>query len=43
MRMDGTGFRILTDDPIAADAPRWSPDGTELAYFRVGSGRQRSA
>jgi Tol biopolymer transport system component len=35
MRIDGTGFRILTNDPIAANAPRWSPDGTQLAYFRV--------
>jgi dipeptidyl aminopeptidase/acylaminoacyl peptidase len=35
MRIDGTGFRILTDDPIAANAPRWSPDGSQLAYFRV--------
>jgi Tol biopolymer transport system component len=36
MRIDGTGFRILTNDPIAANAPRWSPDGSQLAYFRVG-------
>jgi Tol biopolymer transport system component len=35
MRIDGTGFRILTNDPIAANAPRWSPDGSQLAYFRV--------
>ncbi len=35
MRIDGTGFRILTNDPIAADSPRWSPDGSQLAYFRV--------
>ena len=35
MRIDGSGFRILTNDPIAANAPRWSPDGSQLAYFRV--------
>ena len=35
MRIDGTGFRILTNDPIAANSPRWSPDGSQLAYFRV--------
>ncbi|MGZ5301534.1 MAG: TolB family protein [Actinomycetota bacterium] len=35
MRIDGTEFRILTNDPIAANAPRWSPDGSQLAYFRV--------
>ncbi len=36
MRLDGTGFRILTNDPIAAKQPRWSPDGSQLLYFRVG-------
>jgi Tol biopolymer transport system component len=35
MRLDGTGFRILTSDPIAARSPRWSPDGSQLAYFRT--------
>jgi Tol biopolymer transport system component len=35
MRTDGTGFRVLTNDPIAAHSPRWSPDGSRLAYFRV--------
>ena len=34
MRVDGTGFRILTNDPIAAKQPRWSPDGTQLVYLR---------
>lgn len=34
MHVDGTGFNILTNDPIAAKQPRWSPDGTRLAYFR---------
>jgi Tol biopolymer transport system component len=34
MQVDGTGFRILTNDPIAAKQPRWSPDGTQLVYLR---------
>ena len=29
-----TGFHVLTNDPIAAKQPRWSPDGTRLVYFR---------
>ena len=36
MRLDGTGFRILTNDPIAAKHPRWSPDGKQLLYYRIG-------
>jgi len=35
MRVDGSGFRVLTNDPIAAEAPRWSPDGSQILYFRV--------
>ena len=27
MQVDGTGFHIITNDPIAAKQPRWSPDG----------------
>jgi Tol biopolymer transport system component len=34
MHVDGTGFHVLTNDPIAAKQPRWSPDGTRLVYFR---------
>jgi Tol biopolymer transport system component len=37
MQMDGTGVRILTNDPIGAKQPRWSPDGSQLLYFRVGA------
>jgi Tol biopolymer transport system component len=37
MRLDGTGFRILTNDPIAAKQPRWSPDGRQLVYYREDS------
>jgi Tol biopolymer transport system component len=36
MRLDGTRFRILTNDPIAAKHPRWSPDGSQLLYYRTG-------
>ena len=39
MRLDGTGFRILTNDPIAAKQPRWSPDGSQLLYYRVDGAR----
>lgn len=35
MRVDGTDFHVITRDPIAAKQPRWSPDGTQLLYFRV--------
>ena len=35
--LDGSGFRILTNDPIAAKQPRWSPDGSQLLYFRKGA------
>ncbi|MGZ5306994.1 MAG: TolB family protein, partial [Actinomycetota bacterium] len=36
MRMDGKGLCIITDDPISAIRPRWSPDGSELLYLREG-------
>lgn len=36
MGLDGTRFRIVTNDPIAAKHPRWSPDGEHLIYYRVG-------
>ena len=34
MRLDGTDFRVITNDPIAANRPRWSPDGSQLLFFR---------
>lgn len=36
MRLDGTRVRVLTDDPVSAIRPRWSPDGSQLLYFREG-------
>ena len=36
MRMDRTGFRVITDDPVSAIRPRWSPDGSQLLFFREG-------
>ncbi len=36
MRLDGTGLRIITDDSVSAIRPRWSPDGTQLLFFREG-------
>jgi TolB protein len=29
---DGTGITRLTNDPNSARAPRWSPDGTKIAF-----------
>ena len=36
MRMDRTGLRVITDDPVSAIRPRWSPDGSQLLFFREG-------
>jgi len=33
LRSDGTGLRQLTDDPHRDRGPRWSPDGTRLAFY----------
>jgi Tol biopolymer transport system component len=35
MNLDGSGFRIITDDAVVADLPRWSPDGSRLLYCRI--------
>jgi Tol biopolymer transport system component len=31
--IDGTGVRLLTDDPVGAVEGRWSPDGTNVVYL----------
>ncbi|MCH7548059.1 MAG: PD40 domain-containing protein, partial [Candidatus Krumholzibacteriota bacterium] len=33
MRLDGTGRRQLTDDKHRDRGPRWSPDGTSIAFY----------
>ncbi len=32
-------LRRLTTDGLPEDAPAWSPDGREIAFFRRGQGR----
>jgi serine/threonine protein kinase/Tol biopolymer transport system component len=32
-RIDGSGLAKLTDDPSRDRGPRWSPEGTELAFY----------
>jgi Tol biopolymer transport system component len=38
-RIDGTERQQLTDAPVAAFLPRWSPDGTQIAYVDLQSGQ----
>ena len=33
MKMDGTGLHQLTDDVYKDRGPRWSPDGTRIAFY----------
>jgi Tol biopolymer transport system component len=38
-RIDGSEARQLTNAPVAAFLPRWSPDGTQIAYVDLQAGR----
>ena len=38
-RIDGTERQQLTDAPVAAFLPRWSPDGIQIAYVDLQSGQ----
>ena len=38
-RIDGSESQQLTYPPVAAFLPRWSPDGTQIAYVDLQSGR----
>jgi Tol biopolymer transport system component len=41
-RIDGTGVRQVTHDPVGATSPAWSPNGAEIVYAKsipVGRGR----
>jgi Tol biopolymer transport system component len=35
VRLDGTGLLFITKDSISADRPRWSPDGSQLLFYRT--------
>jgi Tol biopolymer transport system component len=39
VKSDGTGYRQLTDDAFRDRGPRWSPDGTRIAFYSDRSGR----
>ncbi len=35
VRLDGSGYRVITSASIWADRPRWSPDGRTLSFYRA--------
>jgi eukaryotic-like serine/threonine-protein kinase len=39
VRSDGTGYRQITDDAFHDRGPKWSPDGTRIAFYSDRSGR----
>jgi Tol biopolymer transport system component len=39
VRSDGTGYRQVTDDAFHDRGPKWSPDGTRIAFYSDRSGR----
>jgi Tol biopolymer transport system component len=39
VKTDGTGYRQLTDDAFRDRGPRWSPDGSRIAFYSDRSGR----
>jgi Tol biopolymer transport system component/DNA-binding winged helix-turn-helix (wHTH) protein len=41
-RIDGTDRQQLTDAPVAAFLPRWSPEGTQIVYVDLQAGAGRS-
>ena len=39
VKTDGSGYRQITDDAFRDRGPKWSPDGTQIAFYSDRSGR----